>query len=52
MVLWPSSNSRISNKTCTENMEECSKKNSKSSAGEMILESLTRQFFSSTEISN
>ena len=46
-VLWSATKTRASNETCTETMEECSKKDTdKESSGEMIWETLPRQFIS------
>ena len=47
LVLWSATRTRTSKETCTENMEECSKKKTdKDSSGEMIWESFSRQFIS------
>jgi hypothetical protein len=52
IALWSSSSNKTTAKACTETMEECSKANEKNNAGEMILETISRQFFSTTEISD
>jgi hypothetical protein len=51
-VLWSATKSQTPNQACTESMEDCSKKqNDKNSSGEMIWETLSRQFIS-TSIGN
>jgi hypothetical protein len=51
-VLWSSSRRNADNGTCTESMDECCKKSDQQApSGEMIWESLSRQFFSAVEIS-
>lgn len=54
MILLSSSRATTaSKKTCTESIEDCSKKIRKNnSSGEMIWETLSRQFISTVEISN
>jgi hypothetical protein len=53
IVLWSASRVRAGKNTCSESMDECIKKSQKvSPSGELIWESLSRQFFSSVEISN
>jgi hypothetical protein len=52
IVLWSSSSTKTATKTSAETMEECSKTNKKNSSGEMILETLSRQFFSTSEVCN
>lgn len=46
-VLWAATKARTSKQPCTENMEECSKKQTdKDASGEMIWETFSRQFIS------
>lgn len=52
-LLLAFSNKANSKKECTESMDECCKKDIKNtSSGEMIWETLSHQFFTTTEISN
>lgn len=47
LVLWSATKTKTSKETCTENMEECCKKqNDKESSGEVIWETFSRQFIS------
>ena len=47
LVLWSSTKNRSQKETCTESMEECSKKKSdKEPSGEVIWETFSRQFIS------
>ena len=47
LVLWSATKAQPQKETCTESMEECCKKeNDNGSSGEMIWESLSRQFIS------
>ncbi|HEU4859202.1 MAG TPA: hypothetical protein VFT15_05165 [Chitinophagaceae bacterium] len=49
LVLWSATRTRTSRETCTESMEDCSKKqDNKDSSGEMIWETLSRQFISTS----
>jgi len=53
IVITASSKSTNSPKTCTESMDDCCKKgDNKASSGEMIWESLSHQFFSTSDFSN
>ena len=53
LVIWSSSKTELKKSQTAETMEECTKKSVKPSAsGEMIWETLSRQFFSSFEVSN
>jgi len=48
-VLWSATKSRSSKETCSESMEDCGKKkNDKDSSGEMIWETFSRQFISTS----
>ncbi|HET6768174.1 MAG TPA: hypothetical protein VFH08_12265 [Chitinophagaceae bacterium] len=48
-VLWSATRSRASNATCTESMEDCGqKRNDKDSSGEIIWETFSRQFISTS----
>lgn len=49
LVLWSATRARVSKETCTESMEDCCKKqDNKDSSGEMIWETLSRQFISTS----
>jgi len=49
LMLWSSTRTRSQKETCTESMEECCKKKSdKESSGEMIWETFSRQFISTS----
>jgi hypothetical protein len=49
LVLWSATKNRSQKETCTENMEECcKKKNDKESSGEVIWETFSRQFISTS----
>jgi len=49
LVLWSSTRTRSQKETCTESMEECCKKqNDNESSGEMIWESFSRQFITTS----
>jgi hypothetical protein len=49
LVLWSATRTRASKETCTESMEDCCKKqDNKDSSGEMIWETLSRQFISTS----
>jgi hypothetical protein len=51
-VLWSATKAQTQNQACAESMEDCSKKqNDNNSSGEMIWETLSRQFIS-TSIGN
>gem|GEM_PF-1111536 len=53
LVLWSSTKNQNRKETCTESMEECCKRNNQAApSGEMIWETLSRQFFSSAGFSN
>ena len=52
LVLWSATRTNSKKETCTESMDECSKKkNEKDGSGEMIWESFSRQFISTSVIS-
>jgi hypothetical protein len=47
LVLWSATRTSSENKACSESMEECcQKKSDKNSSGDMLWESLSRQFIS------
>ena len=49
LVLLSATRTRTSKQTCTESMEDCCKKqDNKDSSGEMIWETLSRQFISTS----
>lgn len=49
LVLWSATRARTSNGICTESMEDCGKKqDNKDSSGEMIWETLSRQFITTS----
>lgn len=52
LVLWSSTKNQNRKETCTESLEECCKRNNQAPSGEMIWETLSRQFFSSAGFSN
>jgi hypothetical protein len=51
LVLWSATKAQTNNQACAESMEDCSKKQDDKNSGEMIWESLSRQFIS-TSIGN
>ncbi|HJS55937.1 MAG TPA: hypothetical protein VJ765_15405 [Chitinophagaceae bacterium] len=52
LVLWSSTRTNAQKETCTESMEDCSKnKNDKDGSGEMIWESFSRQFITTSVLS-
>lgn len=49
MVLWSATRTHSQKETCTESMEECCKnKTDKDGSGEMIWETFSRQFISTS----
>jgi len=51
LVLWSATKSRSQKEACSESMEECcKKKNDKDGSGEMIWETFSRQFISTSGI--
>ena len=51
LVLWSATRTHSQKETCTENIEECGKnKKDKDGSGEMIWETFSRQFISTSVI--
>jgi hypothetical protein len=53
LVLWAATKNQAGNETCTESMEDCGKRKKEvNTPGEIIWETLSRQFISGASVSN